>query len=114
MPRRRNSKNNPRRKTQKNGKLSSATAARKSTNHGRASRFIYVTLDPPRERADFVDLEAPSTSYGPRRGRIARSGEGSLTSSGSSKNLTRYTPSPVVLALVFPRHHNPSSPLHQK
>ena len=38
----------------------------KSTNHGHASRFIYVTLDSPRERAGSVDLEAPRTSYGPR------------------------------------------------
>ena len=39
---------------------------------------IYVTLDPPRERTDFVDLEAPRTSYGPRRGRAARWGERKL------------------------------------
>ena len=61
-----NTRSNPRRKTQKHRKLSSAAAVWKSTNHGRTSEFIYVTLDAPRERAGFVDLEAPRTSYGPR------------------------------------------------
>ena len=32
----------------------------------------------------------------------------------SSKSSTKYTPSTVVLALVFPSHHKPLSPLHQK
>ena len=33
---------------------------------------------------------------------------------GSSKKRTRYTSSSVVLALIFPSHHKPSSPLYQK
>ena len=37
--------------TQKNGKLSGAATVRKSAVHGCASRFIYVTLDPPCKRA---------------------------------------------------------------
>ena len=50
--------NNHKRKTQKYEKLSIAAAACRSTTHGRASRLVYVTLDPPRERASFVDLKA--------------------------------------------------------
>ena len=53
-------------KNQKKRKLLSGAAASKSTKHGRASRLIYVTLDPPREHAGYVDLEASRTSYGPR------------------------------------------------
>ena len=41
-------------------------------------------------------------------------GRGSLIGPGSSKNRTRYIPSSFVLALIFPSHHNPSSPLYQK
>ena len=33
---------------------------------------------------------------------------------GSSKKRTKYTPSVVVLALIFPSHHKLSSPLYQK
>ena len=41
-------------------------------------------------------------------------GRGNLIGHGSSKNRTRYNPSSVVLVLIFPSHHNPSSPLYQK
>ena len=47
----------------------------KSTGHGRASRFVYVTLDSPRKRTGDVDLQAPRTSYGFRRSRVARPGK---------------------------------------
>ena len=40
-------------------------------------------------------------------------GRGSLIGRGSSKNRARYTLSSVVFALIFPSHHNPSSPLYQ-
>ena len=33
---------------------------------------------------------------------------------GSSKNHTKYTPFVVVLALIFPSHDKPSSPLYHK
>ena len=33
---------------------------------------------------------------------------------GSSKKRTKYTPFVVVLALIFPSNHKPSSPLYQK
>ena len=33
---------------------------------------------------------------------------------GSSKKRTKYTPFVVVLALIFPSHHKPSSPFYQK
>ena len=52
-----------------------AAVAGKSTSHGHASRFIYVTLDPPRKRAGNVNLQAPRASYGPRRSRVARRGK---------------------------------------
>ena len=41
-------------------------------------------------------------------------GRGSLIGPGSSKKRTKYTPFVVVLALIFPSHHKPSSPLYQK
>ena len=37
-------RNNPTRRTQKNGKLSSVVAAWNSTNHGRASWIVYITF----------------------------------------------------------------------
>ena len=47
----------------------------KSTGHGRASRFVYVTLDSPRKRTGDVNLQAPRASYGSRRSRVARRGK---------------------------------------
>ena len=44
-------KKNPDLETQKNGKLSGAAAVPTSAAHGCASRFDYVTLDPPCKRA---------------------------------------------------------------
>ena len=45
-------KKNPDLGTHKNGKISGAAAVRKSAVHGFASRFVYVTLDPPCKRAN--------------------------------------------------------------
>ena len=44
-------KKTPDLENQKNGNLSGAAAVRKSAVHGCASRFVYVTLDPPCKRA---------------------------------------------------------------
>ena len=45
---------------------------RKSAFHGCASRFIYVALDPPCNRASYVHLQTPRTSHSSRRSRVAR------------------------------------------
>ena len=47
----------------------------KSTGHGRASTFVYVTLDSSRKRTGYVNLQAPRASYGSRRSRVARWGK---------------------------------------
>ena len=47
----------------------------KATGYLRASKFINVTLDPPGKRAGDVKLQAPRTSYGSRRSRVARRGK---------------------------------------
>ena len=45
---------------------------------------------------------------------VSRAGlRGSLISPGSSKKRTKYAPFVVLLALIFPSHHKPSSPLYQ-
>ena len=36
---------------------------------------MYDTLDPPRKRANDVNLQAPRASYGSRRSRVARRGK---------------------------------------
>ena len=46
-----------------------------STGHGRASRFVYVTLDSPRKRTGDVNLQASRASYGSRRSRVGRRGK---------------------------------------
>ena len=84
-----------------------------STGHGRASTFVYVTLDFPSKRTGDVKLQAPRASYGSRRSRVARRGKGKVCRSRVVQKRTRYTLSSVVLALIFLSHHNPSSPLCQ-
>ena len=61
-------------KVQENGKrkISSAVEGRKSAIHGGASKFIYVTLDPPSKRASQGYLQSPRTSCSSRRSRVAR------------------------------------------
>ena len=77
----RNTPNNPKTKTpnpktqKKMENYRGATVAWKSTGHSRASRFIYVTLDPPKKRAGDVNLQAPRALNGSRRSRVARRGK---------------------------------------
>ena len=86
---------------------------RKSAIYNCASTFIHVLLDPPCKRASEVYLQAPRTSYSSRRSHVARPRKTELDWSGSSKNPTQSTPFVVVLALIFPSHHKPFTPLHQ-
>ncbi len=63
--------NDPKTKTQnsylkKMKNYREAVVAWKSTGHGRASRFVYVTLDSPRKRTGDVNLQAPRASYSSR------------------------------------------------
>ena len=51
--------------------MKTPVAAWKSTDHGRASRFVYVTMDSPRKRTRDMNLQAPRNSYGSRRSRVA-------------------------------------------
>ena len=46
----------------------------------------------------------------PSKSCSAPGARGSLIGPGASEKRTRYTLSSVVLALIFPSHHNPSSP----
>ena len=46
-----------------------------STGHGRASEFVYVTLDSPRKRTGDVNLQAPRASYGPSLSHEVRPGK---------------------------------------
>ena len=91
-----------------------AVAASKSTGHGRASRLIYVTLDPPRKRTDDVKLQAPRASYVSRPSRVARRGK---RKSNRSRVVQKADQVYLVLGSAragFSSHHNPSFPLYQK
>ena len=59
------------RKTARN-EMSSGAEKLKSAIHGWASKFVYVTLDPPCKRPSKVNLQTPRTSYSSRRSRVAR------------------------------------------
>ena len=87
---------------------------RKSAIYNCASTFIHVLLDPPCKRASEVYLQAPRTSYSSRRSHVAHRGKKKLDRPRVIQNRTKYTSSVVVLALIFPSHHNSSLPLHQK
>ena len=49
--------------------------ASKAIGHGRASRFVNVTLDSPRKRTGDLNVQAPRASYGSRRSHVARRGK---------------------------------------
>ena len=89
---------------------------RKTAVHSCASKLFYVTWDLPCERVT-VAMRACRHQQ-PRTAPVEvvqRAGvRGSVVGSGSSKKRTKYTPFSVVLALIFPSHHKPSSPLYQK